>query len=187
MKKSKILIGITGGIAAYKICSLINQLKKAGHEVKVIMTDAATKFVGPLTFQTLSNNRVYTDIFSWQEAYSPEHIALADWCDIMVIAPATANTIGKIALGFADNLLTSTVMALPKDTPVLLVPAMNIHMWENTIFQGNIKKLSEIKIKGKQLKYSIVEPREGMLACGYEGKGVIAENENIIEAINKII
>ncbi len=187
MKKKKILIGITGGIAAYKICSLINQLKKNGHEIKVIMTESATKFVGPITFQTLSNNKVYVDMFAWQENYSTEHISLADWCDIMVIAPATANTIGKISLGLADNLLTSTVLALPKSIPVLIVPAMNVHMWENDIFQNNLKKIKKIKSSNTQKKYTVIEPRDGILACGYKGKGVIADSKKIIESINKIL
>ncbi|MDD4333478.1 MAG: flavoprotein [Patescibacteria group bacterium] len=187
MKNSKILLGITGGIAVYKICSLINKLKKNGAEVKVIMTEAATKFVTPVTFQTLSNNEVCTDMFAWERGHDTEHISLADWCDLAVIAPATANTIAKISHGLADNLLTSTVLALPKETPVLFVPAMNVHMWENPITQDNIKKLINIKISNKKDKYFMVEPREGILACGYKGKGVIAENEKIIEMINKIL
>ena len=187
MKNKKILIGVSGGIAVYKICSLINKLRKDGHEIKVIMTEAATNFVGPLTFQTLSGNKVYTEMFAWQDGYNAEHVSLADWCDIMVVAPATANTIGKISMGFADNLLTSTILALPQETPALIVPAMNVHMWENQIFQGNIKKLADFKMLNKKNKYNIVEPREGMLACGYKGKGVIAENEIIVEEINKIL
>lgn len=181
-KPKKILIGITGGIAAYKICSLINQLKKDGYEIKVIMTEAATKFVTPLTFQTLTNNPVYLDLFDVTDKTKVEHIDLADWCDVFVIAPATANTISKIALGIADNLLTTVIMALPKKTPVIIAPAMNVHMWENPIVQKNISELKKYKNK-----YIFVEPQEGMLACGYEGKGKLAKTEDIIETIKKYL
>lgn len=180
-KNKKILIGITGGIAAYKICSLINSLKKEGYEIKVIMTEAATKFVTPLTFQTFTNNPVYLDLFNVIDKTKVEHIDLADWCDVFVLAPATANSISKIALGIADNLLTTVIIALPTKTPVIIAPAMNVHMWENLIVQKNISELKKYKNK-----YIFVEPQEGMLACGYEGKGKLAKTEDIIKAIKKI-
>lgn len=179
-KNKKILIGITGGIATYKICSLINQLKRDGNEIKVIMTEAATKFVTPLTFQTLTNNPVYLDTFNVIDKTKVEHIDLADWCDVFVLAPATANTISKISLGIADNLLTTVIMALPEKTPVIVAPAMNVHMWENPIIQKNISTLKEYKDK-----YIFIEPQEGKLACGYEGKGKLAKIEDIIEEIKK--
>ncbi|MFH1551866.1 MAG: bifunctional phosphopantothenoylcysteine decarboxylase/phosphopantothenate--cysteine ligase CoaBC [bacterium] len=179
-KNKKILIGVTGGIAAYKTCSLINQLKREGYEIKVIMTKAATKFVTPLTFQTLSNNPVYLDLFDVIDKTKVEHIDLADWCDIFVVAPATANTISKIALGIADNLLTTVIMALPQKIPVIIAPAMNVHMWENPIVQKNISELEKYKDK-----YIFVEPQEGKLACGYEGKGKLAKTEDIIKIIKK--
>lgn len=181
-KNKVILIGITGGIAAYKVCSLINILKKEGYEIKVIMTKAATKFVTPLTFQTLTNSPVYSDIFKIIDKVNVEHISLADWCDVFVLAPATANTIGKISIGIADNLLTSVIMALPEKIPVIIVPAMNVHMWENPILQKNIDNL-----KRHKNKYIFVNPQKGMLACGYEGEGKIAELEKIVRVIKKVL
>lgn len=181
-KPQKILIGVTGGIAAYKTCSLIANLKKEGNEVRVIMTEAATKFVTPLTFQTLANFPVYVDIFETIDKSKVEHIDLADWCDVFVLAPATANTISKIALGIADNLLTTIVMALPKKTPVIIAPAMNVHMWKNPAFQKNLQALKKYKSK-----YTIINPQKGMLACGYEGEGKMAKIEEIMKAINQVL
>jgi len=176
-----ILIGITGGIAAYKICSLINFLKKERVEVKVILTEAAQKFITPLTFQTLSGNTVYTDMFKIIDTTQVEHIALAKWCNLMLVAPATANTIGKIANGIADNLLTTVVMALPKETPVLIAPAMNTNMWKNEFVQQNIKKLKEIG------KYHLIGPSSGKLACGNEGEGTLINSKEIIAKINALL
>lgn len=181
-KNKRILIGITGGIAVYKICSLINIFKKEGCEIKVIMTEAAIKFVTPLTFQTLTNSPVYSDMFKITNKTDVEHIILADWCDIFVLAPATANTIGKVSMGIADNLLTSVVMALPEKTPVIIAPTMNVHMWKNPILQKNIGNL-----KRHKNKYIFVNPQKGMLACGYEGEGKIAELEKIVRAIKKVL
>jgi phosphopantothenoylcysteine decarboxylase/phosphopantothenate--cysteine ligase len=181
-QKNKVLLGITGCIAAYKSCSLVNILKKEGFEVKVVMTESATKFVAPLTFQTLSNSPIYIDMFENIDKTKVEHIHLADWCDVFVIAPATANTISKIALGLADNLLTTITMALPRKTPVVIAPAMNVHMWENPIFQKN---LSELKKQGD--KYVFIEPQEGKLACGYDGKGKIAEITEIVDTVKNIL
>ena len=180
-KQKKIIIGVTGGIAAYKICLLINQLKREGCEIKVIMTKAATKFVSPLTFQTLSNNPVYLDLFDVIDKTKVEHIDLADWCDVFVLAPATANTISKIALGIADNLLTTVIMALPKKTPIIIAPAMNVHMWKNSIFQKNLQVLKKYKNK-----YIVVSPQKGILACGYEGEGKLAKIEDVIKVIKRI-
>lgn len=177
-KTKKVLIGITGGIAVYKVCFLINQLKREGCEVKVIMTEAATKFVTPLTFQTLTNSPVYLDMFKIVDETKVEHIDLADWCDVFVLVPATANTISKIALGIADNLLTTVIMALPKKLPVVVAPAMNVHMWKNDILQENIKTLKKYK-----KKYIFVDPQKGMLACGYEGEGKLTKTEDIIKTI----
>jgi len=185
-KYNKILIGVTGGIAAYKVCSLINLFKKEGYEIKVIMTEAATKFVTPLTFQTLTGSPVYIDMLKNIDNTKVEHILLADWSDICVIAPATANTISKIALGIADDLLTTVIMALPLKTPVLIVPAMNVHMWENPIVQNNIESLKKYEA-GKTNKYVFIPPRNGLLACGYEGAGKIAVPEDIFEKAKKIL
>lgn len=182
MKNKKILVGITGGIAAYKICSLVNMFLKEGADVKVVMTPSATKFVTPLTFQTLTNHPVYVDMFQTINKEEVEHISLANWADMVVIAPATANTIGKIASGVADNLLTTVVMALPSKTPALIVPAMNVSMWQNPLVQKNIKTLEQ-----QRGKYIFIPPREGMLACRIEGEGKIAENKDILEKARQIL
>lgn len=175
--KKNILIGITGGIAAYKICSLINKLKKEEINAKVILTEAGSKFITPLTIQTLSGNPIYMDTFKIIGAEQVEHISLGKWCDLMLIAPATANSIGKIANGIADNLLTTVVMALPEKTPVLIAPAMNTNMWKNKLVQQNIEKLKKIN------KYKIIGPGSGKLACGDEGDGTMIDNSEIIKEI----
>jgi len=179
MKNKNILIGITGGIAAYKICDLINLLRKEKSNVRVILTETAQKFITPLTIQTLTDNYVYTDMFDSPEI---EHVSLANWAHIILIAPATANTISKIATGLADNLLTTTVMATPKDTPVIIAPAMNTNMWYNPIVQDNIKRLKKIS-----KKYIFVEPKIGRLACGDFGKGPLAEIKDILFTIKKYV
>lgn len=177
LKGKKILVGITGGIAAYKIPQLIRLYKKNGAEVKVVMTPSAENFVTKLTLQSLSNNEVYINHFEMEE-YKPEHISLCDWADIFVIAPATANTISKIANGICDNLLTSIACAFRK--PMLLSPAMNTGMWENNFIQENISKL-------KNTGYIILEPNSGFLACGTEGKGRMPEPDEIYEKTVEII
>lgn len=178
MKNKKILVGITGGIAVYKICSLINMFIKEGADVKVIMTEAAIKFVSPLTFQALTNHAVYSDMFEIINKEEVEHISLAKWADIFVLAPATANTIGKVANGILDNLLTTVIAALPQKIKVIIAPAMNSEMWKNPIVQENINKL------GKQKnKYIFIEPRSGVLACRDEGIGKLAENKDIFDAV----
>ena len=171
LENKTILVGITGGIAAYKICSLIRMYKKARANVRVILSPSALNFVTKLTLQTLSNNEVYVENFEIEE-YKPGHISLCDEADIFVIAPATANTISKIANGICDNLLLSTACAFKKS--FLLAPAMNTGMWENDFVQENIKKL---KSKG----YHILEPESGFLACGTNGRGRMVEVEDIFE------
>jgi phosphopantothenoylcysteine decarboxylase/phosphopantothenate--cysteine ligase len=181
MKNKKILVGITGGIAAYKACSLVNMFLKEGANVRVIMTEAATKFVASLTFQTLTNHPAYIDMFRAYNKEEVEHISLAEWADIFIISPATANTIGKIANGIADNLLTTVIMALPEETPVLIAPAMNTNMWNNPFVQKNIKALAGNK------KYVFLKPKKGVLACRTEGEGKIADNKDIINEAKKIL
>jgi phosphopantothenoylcysteine decarboxylase / phosphopantothenate---cysteine ligase len=181
LKNKKILIGVTGGIAAYKTCSLVNMFLKEGADVKVVMTYGATKFVTPLTFQSLTNHPVYIDMWQTYNKEEVEHISLAKWADIMIISPATASVIGKLACGIADNLLTTVVMALPKETPVLIAPAMNTNMWLNPIVQKNVETLSGYK------KYKFMKTREGMLACRDEGCGKIADNKDILEEAEKIL
>lgn len=173
----KILVGITGGISAYKIPQLIRLYKKNNADVKVIMTPSAENFVTKLTLQTVSNNEVYINNFDIDE-YKPEHISLCDWADIFVIAPASANTISKIANGICDNLLTTTACAFKKT--ILFAPAMNTGMWENPFVQENIEKL-------KSVGYEILEPTSGYLACGTNGKGRMAEPEEILERTTYIL
>ena len=176
LENKNILIGITGGIAAYKICTLIRLYKKSGANVRVILTPNALNFVTKLTLQTLSNNEVYVDNFD-VDNFKPEHISLCDEADIFVIAPATANTISKIANGICDNLLTTTACAFNK--PILLAPAMNTNMWKNTFIQQNLEKL-------KNAGYHIVNPGTGFLACGTTGEGRMAEVEDIYDSTVKI-
>lgn len=172
-----ILIGITGGIAAYKICELIRMFKRENANVRIICTKNALNFVTKLTLQNLSQNDVGVEEFEL-EHFKPEHISYADEADIMVIAPATANTVSKIASGVCDNLLTSVVCAFKK--PVIIAPAMNCNMWENPIIQENIKKLSTFG-------YKILEPENGYLACGYEGKGRLCSLNKIFNATASIL
>ena len=176
LKDKNILIGITGGIAAYKICTLIRLFKKAGANVRVVLTPNALNFVTKLTLQSLSQSEVYVDHFEIEE-YKPEHIALTE-SDIFVIAPASANTISKIANGICDNLLLSTACAFSK--PMLIAPAMNDNMWKNKFVQENIEKL-------KNAGYHIIEPSSGFLACGTEGVGRMREPEEIFDRAAEIL
>ncbi|MBW2147587.1 MAG: bifunctional phosphopantothenoylcysteine decarboxylase/phosphopantothenate--cysteine ligase CoaBC [Deltaproteobacteria bacterium] len=178
LNDSEVVLGITGGIAAYKAAELVRLLVSEGARVHVVMTAAACRFVTPLTFQTLSGNPVATELFSLVEESSIGHIALADRARVMVIAPATANTIGKISAGIADDLLSTVISATRAQ--VLLCPAMNVHMWENPIVQANIQRL-------RSLGYRFAEPGAGFLACGYEGKGRMAEPADILEDIRRIL
>lgn len=168
-----ILVGITGGIAAYKICELIRKFKKSGANVKVVATPNSLNFVTKLTLQNLSQNEVYVQEFDVQN-WKPEHISLADEADVMVIAPATANTISKIAQGIADNLLTSIACAFSKK--MIIAPAMNCNMWNNQIVQENISKL-------KSLGVEFLEPESGFLACGYIGKGRLCSIDKIYDSV----
>lgn len=166
-----VLIGITGGIAAYKICDLIRMFKKANANVKVIATQNALNFVTKLTLQTLSQNKVYVEQYEVED-YKPEHISLADEADVFVIAPASANTISKLATGICDNLLTSVACAFKK--PIIIAPAMNCNMWDNPVIQENLSKLED-------LGYQILNPEEGFLACGYNGNGRLCSIEKIYD------
>lgn len=173
-----VVLGVTGGIACYKAVELVRLLVKNGFKVRVIMTRGAMEFVTPLTFQTLSGNPVATETFSLTQESEIGHINLADSADLFVIAPATANVIGKLASGIADDLLTTVLMAA--QAPVLLAPAMNIHMYENVIVQENLRKL-------RRVGYHIMDPAEGYLACGYEGKGRLPDPEKITAEIERLL
>jgi phosphopantothenoylcysteine decarboxylase / phosphopantothenate---cysteine ligase len=177
-KKPMLVLGVTGGIACYKAVELVRLLVKDGFVVQVIMTRGAMEFVTPLTFQTLSGMPVATETFNLTQESEIGHINLADNADLFVIAPATANVIGKVAAGIADDLLTTVLMATK--APVLIAPAMNIHMYENPILQENVRKL-------RRLGYHFIEPAEGYLACGYEGKGRLPEPEKILEEIRRLL
>lgn len=171
-------IGVTGGIAAYKIVDLVSRLKKDGFEVVVIMTEGATKFVTPLTFKTMSGREVLTDLWQESEHYKVQHIGVAEEVDLLVIAPATANFIAKMAHGIADDLLSTIVLAVT--SPVLVVPSMNSNMYMNPIVQGNLKKLSTAG-------YRVMAPEEGELACGVSGPGRLPEIENIYAEIRSLL
>ncbi|MFA6989628.1 MAG: bifunctional phosphopantothenoylcysteine decarboxylase/phosphopantothenate--cysteine ligase CoaBC [Candidatus Gastranaerophilaceae bacterium] len=173
----KILVGITGGIAAYKICDFVRLLKKQNADVTVVLTPSAKEFVTETTLRTLSQNQVYCEQFKIKE-WKPEHINLADNADLFIIAPISANTIGKIAHGICDNLLTSLICAYKGR--IVIAPAMNCNMWDNSFVQENIKKLVD---KG----FINLEPEEGFLACGYEGKGRMVSIESILAKAEEII
>ncbi len=172
-----ILLCVTGSIAAYKAAELANRLVKDGYNVDVIMTDGAMEFIRPLTFQSLTKNRVYTSMFAEYEPDQVEHISLAKKADLCLVAPATANMIGKIAGGIADDMATTVIMALDH-APVFICPAMNTNMYENPIVQKNIKSLEE-------LGYHFIEPKESRLACGDLGKGALADVEVIVQTVEK--
>ena len=173
-----ILIGVTGGIAAYKSAGIVSLLKKKGYNVKVVMTENATKIIGPLTLETLSRNRIYVDMWDSNPHYEVEHISLADWADVVLIAPATYNIIGKVANGIADDMLTTILSAVSVRKPVFFALAMNVNMYENPILKENINKL-------KSFGYRFIDAEEGLLACNYSAKGRMSEPENIVDEIER--
>ncbi|GER65572.1 phosphopantothenoylcysteine decarboxylase [Weizmannia acidilactici] len=174
MVGKKILLCVTGGIAVYKAAALTSKLAQAGAVVKVIMTKSACQFVTPLTFQALSRNDVYTDTFDEKHPEKIAHIDLADWADLVLVAPATANIIGKMANGIADDMVTTTILATT--APVWVAPAMNVHMYGHPVVRRNMEML-------QSFGYHLIEPGEGHLACGYTGKGRLEEPEKIAARI----
>ena len=178
LQKKTVVLGVSGGIAAYKACEIVSRLKKAGVDVYVIMTENAAKLVAPLTFQTLSKNPVVTDTFAPPVTYEVEHIALAQKADLFVIAPATANIMAKMAHGIADDMLSTTVLATR--APVLLAPAMNTGMWDNAATQENVRILRSRGIH-------FVGPEGGLLACGDSGMGRMSEPETIVVRILQLL
>ena len=176
--KKCVCIGVSGGIAAYKALDVVSALRKKDIDVRVIMTESATKFVTPLPFQSLSQNMVVTDMFEEPKAYEIQHISLAKRADVFLVAPATANIIGKVASGIADDMLSTTIMATK--ARVIFAPAMNTNMYENPIVQANIKKL-------KDLGYEFIEPASGVLACGDEGKGKLADANTIVNKVLELL
>ncbi len=173
-----IVLGITGSIAAYKAADIASKLVQAGAKVEVIMTESATEFISPLTFRSLTGQPVVTDMFELASEFSIEHVALAEAADVVVIAPATANIIAKLAAGIADDILTCTVLAT--EAPVIVAPAMNVNMFQNSITQDNLTKL---KARG----FTIVDPAYGRLASGKIGLGRLAEVEKIIGTIQQVL
>ena len=173
-----ILVGVTGGIAAFKSASIVSLLKKKGYNVKVVMTENATNIIGPLTLETLSKNRVYIDMWDKNPHYEVEHISLADWADIVLIAPATYNIIGKVANGIADDMLSTILSAVSLRKPIFFALAMNVNMYENPILNENISKL-------KSYGYRFIDTNEGLLACNYEAKGRMKEPEEIVDIIER--
>lgn len=175
LKNRNILLGVSGGIAVYKAAALTSKLVQQGASVRVIMTESATKFVSPLTFQALSRNEVYTDTFKEKNPEVISHIDVADWADLAIIAPATANVIGKLAGGIADDMLTTTLLATT--APVWIAPAMNVHMYDHPAVKRNVMTLYRDG-------YRFIEPGEGYLACGYVGKGRLEEPEKIVKLVS---
>ncbi|WP_405352139.1 bifunctional phosphopantothenoylcysteine decarboxylase/phosphopantothenate--cysteine ligase CoaBC [Fusobacterium animalis] len=173
-----ILLGVTGGIAAFKSASIVSLLKKKGYDVKVVMTKNATNIIGPLTLETLSRNRIYVDMWDTNPHYEVEHISLADWADMVLIAPATYNIIGKVANGIADDMFTTIISAVSIRKPVFFALAMNVNMYENPILKENIDKL-------KSYGYRFIEVEEGLLACNYVAKGRMTEPEDIVAEIER--
>jgi phosphopantothenoylcysteine decarboxylase/phosphopantothenate--cysteine ligase len=176
---SNILLGVSAGIAAYKSADLASALTQQGDVVKTILTPHALKFITPLTFRAVTQQEVLCDTFEDDPAYRPEHISLSDWADVLVIAPATADIIARIAHGFGDNLLAATVLAFRK--PVVVAPAMNDRMWASAVVQENIARLRE------RVGCRIVGPDEGHLACGSIGPGRLAETTEIIREIRAVL
>jgi len=175
---ANVVMAVGGGIAAYKAATLCSLLKKQGHQVQVLMTDHATRFIAPLTFQSLSQNPVVTDTFAEPNPTEIAHIAMADRADAFVVVPATANLIAKLALGIADDMVTSTALAVT--SPVIVAPAMNVHMYEHPTVQENLEKL-------RRRGVVVVSPNSGPLACGYTGKGRLAEPDEIRDVVEAVL
>ena len=181
MKKKNIIVGVTAGVAIYKACSLVRMLRKLGFTVKVVMTPNATKLISPKLFESLTDNKVSVEMFDAIKDYSMEHIALAKWADCLVVAPASANTIAKVASGLCDNLLTSLVLALPLTTPKLIACAMNTNMWKNPLTQKNVAALEGLK------DYRVIRPAKGTLASFDKGEGVLAPLQDIVKEVKKAL
>lgn len=177
-KNKNILIGVTGGISAYKVCDIVSALKHKGANVNVIMSKNATKFITALTLETLSKNKVYVEMFDGEYEQEVRHISLARNADIVLVAPCSANVIGKLANGIADDMLTTTLIATKAQ--VIIAPAMNDNMYSNLIVQDNIRKL-------KEFGYKFIEPDTGNLACGYIGKGKLAKKEVILNYLESVL
>ena len=175
-----IILGITGSIAAYKSADIANNLVKRGYDVHAVMTKAGASFITSLTLQTLTKNRVFTDVLQEEDPSEVVHVALPQRADLFLIAPATANIIAKIAHGVADDMLTGMVLAVKDTTKKMIAPAMNVYMYENPATQDNLQTL-------KRRGWIIIEPREARLACGYVGKGALADVNTVIEKAEAVL
>ena len=178
LQGKEIVVGVTGSIAAFKAAEVVSQLVQRGAGVTVVMSDAATKFVGPLTFQTLTRRRVMTDQFDLESVVDPTHISLTDEADLVLVAPATANFLGKAAHGIADDMLTSLLLAVT--CPVLVAPAMNDRMWNHPAVKENLAIL-------RKRGYRFVDPESGFLACGSYAKGRLADPASIVVEVEKCV
>ncbi len=176
-----LLLGVTGGIAVYKAADIVSRAVKRGWSVRVVMTANATRFVGPVTFEAMSGNPVFLDTFAGGDGGAIDHIEWAKWPDVACVAPLTANTLGKLACGIADDALSTLLMALPRGTPCVLAPAMNTEMWFHPVVQRNLGWLQDLG------RYALVEPVSKRLACGDIGPGALAEPEAILEAIEAAV
>ena len=179
LEKPQIVLGVTGSIAAYKAADIVSGLKKENCDIHVVMTEAATRFITPLTLQTLSKNKVTTEIFQEELPHDIKHISLAERADMLLVAPATANIIGKFACGVADDMLSTLFMAM-QNIPVLIAPAMNTRMYTHPAVVDNMAIL-------KRRGAFVIEPKEGLLACGLRGKGALADVQDIIAAVLKAL
>ena len=175
---ANILLAVTGSISAYKATDLTSQLTKLGHQVKILMTPAATAFITPLTLQVLSKQAVLVEVMTEDDPKQIQHIDLGKEADLFLVAPASANTIAKLAHGFADNIVTSTALALPSEVKKFLAPAMNTKMLDHPATQNNLETL-------KSYGYQIIPPREALLACGDQGSGALASIETILTTIQE--
>lgn len=177
----RILVALSGGIACYKTATLVSRLVQRQAEVRVIMTEAATRFITPLTLQSLSGSSVLTDIWEHDDHPDSQHIGLARWCDLLVIAPATADIIARIAAGTTGDLVSLVACALPRETPAIVVPAMNSDMWENPVTQRNVATVQQM------LGWTMVGPAEGWQACRTSGPGRMVEPDEIVDSIAKVL
>jgi len=173
----QLLVCVTGGIAAYKACEICSLAIKAGHSVRVAMTNNAKRFVGPLTFEGLTGHAVMTESFSDAMA----HIHWAKWADVVLVAPLTANSLSKLALGFADDAVSTLTLAVPVTTPIIVAPAMNTHMWDNPVVQRNLKWLVDLE------RFTVIEPVNKRLACGDHGVGALAQPEALLTACQEAL
>lgn len=175
----QILLGVTGSIAAYKACDLVRQARKRGHSVRVMMTASACRLVTPTTFEALSESPVLTDTFAGSTS-TMDHITWAKWAEILVIAPLSANSLARLACGLADEVVSTTTMALPRGVPAVLAPAMNTEMWFHPAVQRNLRWIADLE------RYTVVEPVEKRLACGDIGVGAMAEVEDILRTLERL-